>query len=301
MVHRAGTPPSKKDGSVAQQTRLHKRGNVYYFRARIPLNIQHLYAPQTEIKFSLRTSSLKEAKALVNQFSVKYDAEFDLKQQALDSQDALPTVLRIVDEATAKAIGRLWVRQVVDGDEHIRQHGQRRRVRRPRSRAGHLRAVHAPGPRPRQGRHRRARHDAVPRAQGHSARLRCRRPSTALQTLPQCLHRRLAAPAAAQPGRNRHRRRDRPRCQHLPGDCSAARAAHPGRTIHRLARCRSRPQYQLGGRRSRLRPRIRPLHEVKGATQLHARRLQRLQETPGRARQQPPDRRQENRLPVQPS
>jgi hypothetical protein len=30
-------------------------------------------------------------------------------------------VLRIVDEATAKAIGRLWVRQVVDGDEHIRQ------------------------------------------------------------------------------------------------------------------------------------------------------------------------------------
>jgi hypothetical protein len=121
MVHRTGTPPSKKDGSVVQQTRLHKRGNVYYFRARIPLNIQHLYAPQTEIKFSLRTSSLKEAKALVNQFSVKYDAEFDLKQQALDSQDALPTVLRIVDEATAKAIGRLWVRQVVDGDEHIRQ------------------------------------------------------------------------------------------------------------------------------------------------------------------------------------
>lgn len=109
------------DGSVAQQTRLHKRGNVYYFRARIPQNIQHLYAPQTEIKFSLRTASLKEAKALVNQFSVKYDAEFDLRQQTLDSQDALPTVLRIVDEATAKAIGRLWVRQVVDGDEQIRQ------------------------------------------------------------------------------------------------------------------------------------------------------------------------------------
>ena len=106
---------------MAQQTRLHKRGNVYYFRARIPLNIQHLYAPQTEIKFSLKTSYLKEAKALVNQFSVKYDAEFDLKQQAQETQDALPTVLRIVNEATAKAIGRLWVRQVVDGDEHIRQ------------------------------------------------------------------------------------------------------------------------------------------------------------------------------------
>lgn len=121
MVHRAGTPPSRKDGSVAQQTRLHKRGNVYYFRAKIPQSIQHLYAPQTEIKFSLRTTSLKEAKALVNQFSVKYDAEFDLKQQTLDSQEALPTVLRIVDEATAKAIGRLWVRQVVESDEHIRQ------------------------------------------------------------------------------------------------------------------------------------------------------------------------------------
>ena len=56
MVHWAGTPPSKKDGSVVQQTRLHKRGNVYYFRAGIPLNIQNLYAPPTEIKFSLRVS-----------------------------------------------------------------------------------------------------------------------------------------------------------------------------------------------------------------------------------------------------
>ena len=95
---------------MAQQTRLHKRGNVHYFRTRIPLNILHLYAPQTEIKFSLRTSSLKEAKALVNQFSVKYDAEFDLQQQALESQDALPTVLRIVDEATAGRAREWWPR-----------------------------------------------------------------------------------------------------------------------------------------------------------------------------------------------
>ncbi len=121
MVHRAATPPSKKDGNVVKQTRLHKRGNVYYFRAKIPKNIQHFYDPQTEIKFSLGTSSYKEAKALVNQFSVKYDAEFDLKQQTLDSQDTQPTVLRIVDEATAASIGRLWVRQIVDDDEHIRQ------------------------------------------------------------------------------------------------------------------------------------------------------------------------------------
>ena len=118
MAHRAGTPPSKKDGNVVQQTRLHKRGNVYYFRAKIPKNIQHFYDPQTEIKFSLGTSSYKEAKALVNQFSVKYDAEFDLKQQTLDSQDTQPTVLRIVDEATAASIGRLWVRQIVDDDDH---------------------------------------------------------------------------------------------------------------------------------------------------------------------------------------
>lgn len=90
-IHRAGTSPSKTDGRVEQQTRLHKRGNVYYFRARTPLNIQHLYAPQTEIKFSLRTASLKEAKALVNQFSVKYDAEFDLQQQALESRGGLTT------------------------------------------------------------------------------------------------------------------------------------------------------------------------------------------------------------------
>ena len=73
-IHRAGTSPSKTDGRVEQQTRLHKRGNVYYFRARISQSIQHLYAPQTEIKFSLRTASLKKAKALVNLFSVKYDA-----------------------------------------------------------------------------------------------------------------------------------------------------------------------------------------------------------------------------------
>lgn len=103
------------------QTRLHKRGSVYYFRAKIPPFIQHLYAPKSEIKFSLKTSSIKEAKSLVNQFSVKYDAEFDQHEQSLLAQDTLPTVLKIVDEATAKAIGRLWVRHVVDGDEAIRQ------------------------------------------------------------------------------------------------------------------------------------------------------------------------------------
>ena len=121
MVHRTGTPPFKKDGSVIHQTRLHKRGNVYYFRAKIPSDIQHLYGSKTEIKFSLGTTSLKEAKALVNQFSVKYDAEFDAKQQALKDQFAPPTVLRMVDEATARSIGRLWVRHVIDSDERIRQ------------------------------------------------------------------------------------------------------------------------------------------------------------------------------------
>jgi integrase len=58
---------------------------------------------------------------LVNQFSVKIDAEFDQREQSLLAQDTLPTVLKIVDEATAKSIGRLWVRHVVDGDEAIRQ------------------------------------------------------------------------------------------------------------------------------------------------------------------------------------
>ncbi len=106
---------------MARHTRLHQRGSIYYFRAKIPNSIRHLYAPKTEIKFSLRTSSLKEAKALANQFSVKYDAEFDQHEQSLLAHDTLPTVLKIVDEATAKSIGRLWVRHVVDGDEAIRQ------------------------------------------------------------------------------------------------------------------------------------------------------------------------------------
>ncbi len=42
------------------QTHLHRRNSTYYFRAKVPLDLQDLYR-RREIKFSLKTRDKREA------------------------------------------------------------------------------------------------------------------------------------------------------------------------------------------------------------------------------------------------
>jgi len=74
MNHQTDTP--KGFIAVSGHTRLFRReGGTYYFRAKVPEQIRPIIS-KTEIRISLRTKSLKEARSLVKIESLRADREF---------------------------------------------------------------------------------------------------------------------------------------------------------------------------------------------------------------------------------
>lgn len=61
---------------MARNTHLQKRGNVYYFRYRIPSDLVEMFG-KPEIKHSLKTKDLREAKTLLAVSLVEAEREFD--------------------------------------------------------------------------------------------------------------------------------------------------------------------------------------------------------------------------------
>ena len=61
---------------MAKHPRLIRRNGVYYFRAKVPVDLVPHYAPKKEIVLSLRTRDPKQALELVRVESVKRDQEF---------------------------------------------------------------------------------------------------------------------------------------------------------------------------------------------------------------------------------
>lgn len=73
--------------------RLHKRGDTYYFRAKVPVDLIACY-PGAEIKFSLRTRDRQVAWQRVQIESLRLDREFDEHRKSA-VQDTVPlTVIR---------------------------------------------------------------------------------------------------------------------------------------------------------------------------------------------------------------
>jgi hypothetical protein len=58
------------------QTRLHRRGSVYYFRAMVPKDLRDHFGKR-EIVYSLRTRDGAEAIRLVRRASVDLDEQFE--------------------------------------------------------------------------------------------------------------------------------------------------------------------------------------------------------------------------------
>ena len=61
---------------MAKHPRLMKRGNVYWFRAKVPANLVEAYAPKREITFSLKTKDYREAITRLHIESLRVDQEF---------------------------------------------------------------------------------------------------------------------------------------------------------------------------------------------------------------------------------
>lgn len=105
--------------SMYTQTRLSKRGSIYYFRAMIPKELQEHYSKK-EVVYSLRTKDRKEASRLVRLASAKLDAEFEAIQKPINPANQQLTVL---DESTVRSICDLWKHECLEGDVWYRSQG----------------------------------------------------------------------------------------------------------------------------------------------------------------------------------
>lgn len=103
---------------VQAQTNLAKRGGVYYFRARVPEDLQEQYAGKKECCYSLRTKDKAEALQRVRIERVKFDQEYSHKR-ALRDTAPLPELPPVELERLAS----LYYAKLLEDDEAIRAEG----------------------------------------------------------------------------------------------------------------------------------------------------------------------------------
>lgn len=102
------------------QSRLQKRGAVYYFRAMIPKDLHVLYG-RKEIVYSLKTKDAREARRLARQASVTLDAEFEARRGQRPPER--PRTLSVLDEATIRGLCDTWRHECLSGDVWSRAQG----------------------------------------------------------------------------------------------------------------------------------------------------------------------------------
>lgn len=105
---------------VAKHSRLHKRGNVYYFRAKIPADLLMHLSPSKERIFSLRTSNPREAEEKVRIESVKFDQEM---AQARRERDAHPKTT--LSQVEIDRICAIFHHRLLQEDDSLRFDGSR--------------------------------------------------------------------------------------------------------------------------------------------------------------------------------
>ena len=94
------------------------RGRVFWFRAKVPTDLQEHYTPKREVTFSLRTSDRKEALELVRVEAVKLDQEFATARRL---RDATPQTE--LSDVEIERLATLYLHQLLEEDEEIRRDG----------------------------------------------------------------------------------------------------------------------------------------------------------------------------------
>ncbi|AOU97938.1 hypothetical protein BI364_08160 [Acidihalobacter yilgarnensis] len=113
---------------MSLQTHLLRRGGIYYFRAKIPVDLQ-LYLGKREEKFSLKTRDPQEARSLARRASADFDRRCAMLRDEIAARQRSGTG-RVVDEALIQEICMHWRHQALAGDEQIRILGQAAEERR---------------------------------------------------------------------------------------------------------------------------------------------------------------------------
>ncbi len=103
------------------QTRLIRRNATYYFRVKIPRDLQP-YLGKVEEKFSLRTRDPAEARRLARQASVDFDRRCEQLRNEIQRRQAITSPLIINDELI-REICDLWRHLSLANDEYHRREG----------------------------------------------------------------------------------------------------------------------------------------------------------------------------------
>jgi len=103
------------------QTRLYRRNSTYYFRARIPRDLQP-YLGKVEEKFSLKTKDYAEARRLAREASVDFDRRCERLRDEIRARQAAKTPL-VIDDGLIREICDLWRHQSLANDEYHRREG----------------------------------------------------------------------------------------------------------------------------------------------------------------------------------
>lgn len=103
-------------------THLFKRGATYYFRAKVPVDLQPHFG-KAEEKYSLKTKDLAVARSLVRQASVDFDRRCTLLREKLKGRQLRGTP-QLLDDRLIHELCELWRHQALAGDEETRMEGE---------------------------------------------------------------------------------------------------------------------------------------------------------------------------------
>jgi len=103
---------------MARQNHLVRRGDVYYYRQRVPADLVPAYGKR-EIKRSLKTSTRAEAIRRALHWQTYYVEEFAHRRQAANRAYQSPTVLDALDDETMTRLVNLWTKSCLEGDEQF--------------------------------------------------------------------------------------------------------------------------------------------------------------------------------------
>ena len=110
----------KRKSDMYGQTRLHRRGSVYYFRAMVPKDLRDHFGKQ-EIVYSLRTKDRAEAMRLVRRASVDLDEQFE--RLRAERAGRTPRTLSHVDDQVIETLCERWRYNALAGDAWGRAQG----------------------------------------------------------------------------------------------------------------------------------------------------------------------------------
>jgi len=108
-----------KDEEMYRHPRLHRRGDTYYFRAKVPVDLIACY-PGAEIKFSLRTRDRQVAWQRVQIESLRLEREFDERRKSAVQDTAPLTVVTSIDDEFIAKLKASFLRDSLDCDTDLR-------------------------------------------------------------------------------------------------------------------------------------------------------------------------------------